>query len=56
MINMGDLDIYQLRKSVANMILWEYGMELVGECNNLAIINEKMFCKKLIKGLEENLK
>ena len=52
---MSELDIYQLRKSVANMVLWEYGMELVGDCNNLEIINEKMFRKKLIKELGDDL-
>ena len=53
---MGDLDIYQLTKAVANMVLWEYGMELVrNDCSNLVIINEKMFRKKLIKDLKEDL-
>ena len=47
-----DLDIYQLSQSVANMVLWEYGMELTGyDCSNLVIINEKQFRRKLIKEL-----
>lgn len=51
---MTGLDIYQLTQAVANMVLWEYGMELVGnDCSNLVIINEKMFRKKLIKELEK---
>ena len=50
-----DLDFYQLMIPVANMILWNYGLELIGnEYNNLTLVlkNNRMFKRSLIKELK----
>ena len=52
-----DLDFYQLMKPIANMILWEYGLRLVGDddCYTLDCFNYKMFRNKLMEELKYSL-
>lgn len=48
-----DLDFYQLAKPVADMVLWNWGLKLVGGGDeyNLVVINEDWFRGRLIKEL-----
>ena len=52
-----DLDFYQLMKPIANMILWEYGLKLVGDNDNYTLdcFNYKMFRNKLMEELKYSL-
>lgn len=48
------LDYYQLCKSVVNMLIWEYGLEVVDE-NSIRITDSRMFLKKLSNELLREL-
>ena len=52
-----DLDFYQIMIPIVNMILWEYGLKLVGDADNcqLNCYDYDLFRKKLMKELKYSL-
>lgn len=55
MVSDKDFDLYMLLKPFANMVLYEYGLELLGmEDNNLQLVltDSKKFGKELSNMLE----
>ena len=49
---MSELDYYQLRKSVVNMLIWNYGLKVINE-DAIVITDERMFLDKLSKTLKK---